>query len=45
MSNCYPVKVPQNCFNSFNCSNQTSIPVFQIFVHTKQVKKADLKFS
>ena len=21
----YPVKVPQNCFNSFNCSNQTCI--------------------
>ena len=21
----YPVKVPQNCFNSFNCSNKTGI--------------------
>ena len=23
----YPVKVPQNCFNSFSCSNQTNIQV------------------
>ena len=23
----YPVKIPQNCFDSFNCSNQTCIQV------------------
>ena len=23
----YPVKVPKNCYNSFNCSNQTCIQV------------------
>ena len=23
----YPMKVPQNCFNSFNCSNQTDMQV------------------
>ena len=23
----YPVKVPQNCFDSFNCSNQTCIQI------------------
>ena len=23
----YPVKVPQNCFNTFNCSNQPCIQV------------------
>ena len=25
----YPVKVPQNCFNSFNSSNQTDMEVFK----------------
>ena len=25
----YPVKVPQNCFNSFNSSNQTDMKVFK----------------
>ena len=24
---CYPVKVPQNCFDSFSCSNQTCTQV------------------
>ena len=29
----YPVKVPQNCFHSFNYSNQTSIQVSKFSLH------------
>ena len=36
---CYPVKVPQNCFNSFNYSNQTCIQVSKFsFALDKQKK-------
>ena len=39
----YPVKVSQNCFCFFSCSNQTGMPVSKFkFVLGK--KKVDLKF-
>ena len=31
----YPMKVPQNCFDSFSCSNQTCIKVSKFFVFTR----------
>ena len=34
LSICYSVKVPRNCFNSFNCSNQTDMQVSK-FVSTR----------
>ena len=38
----YPVKVPQKCFNSFNCSKWNRYASFQIFVSTRLVKKNKL---
>ena len=42
--NYYPVKVHQNCFNSFNCSNQTDIQVSKFPFVLDKLKKTDLKF-
>ena len=41
----YPLKVPQNGFNSFNYSNQTCIQVSKVSCALDKLKKTDLKFS
>ena len=35
LSKYYPLKVTQNCFDSFNCSNQTCIQLSKYFVFTQ----------
>ena len=35
----YPMKVPQSCFDSFNCSNQTSMQVSAVLFALDKLKK------
>ena len=41
----YPVKVPQNCFNSFNCSNQTCTQVSKFSFPQDKSKKKKKRFN
>ena len=40
----YSVKVRQNCFNSFYCSNQTDMQVYKFWFALDKQKKTDLNY-